>query len=195
VLGAHMRRQIERVSRLRRATIALVILAVFGAPIAFLAIREFTRDPIFVELDGLDVPAWAASNHIDGALGSRWCIKECRTRQRTWESARGPDETNRAYSAALRRAGWVPWDIPNCQAEDIDGIATCWQRDEYVLDLWVRPAVCEVKAARPTIAPSPGAAAPSALPAPSPTSMCPISIATVKVYNRISYEDAAGRAP
>ena len=180
------RAQAKRVSQLRAATIVMIILAVIGAPAAFFVIREFTRDPVFVELDNLDVPSWAAGKHVDGALGSRWCIKECRSRQRTWESARDPEETNRAYVGALERAGWVPWDIPDCQAEGVDGIETCWQRDEYVLDLWVRPAVCEVKATRPTVnaTPQDQSAQP---PASNPAALCPLSVATIKVFNRISY--------
>ena len=88
----------------------------------------------------MNLPEWAARNPTDGAVGSRWCINECRSRQRTWESARGPDETNRAFVGKLRDAGWVEWTIPDCQAEGVDGIETCWQRDEYVLDLWVLAA-------------------------------------------------------
>jgi hypothetical protein len=200
-LALALKRQLKQVSRLRTATFVLVVLAIVGAPAAFFVIREFTRDPVFVELDTLDVPQWAAGKHTDGALGSRWCINECRSRQRTWESARGPEETNRAYVAALKRSGWVPWDIPDCQAEGVDGIETCWQRDEYVLDLWVRAAVCEVKGTRPTVAPPTGSAkaptkAPAsaaAPPAPSPTgppNICPGAIVSIKVYNRISYQPA-----
>jgi integrin beta 3 len=190
-LGSALMRQLQlrQVSRLRTATFVLLLLAVVGAPAAFFVIREFTRDPVFVELDNLDVPQWAAGKHTDGAIGSRWCIRECRSRSRTWESARGPEETNRAYVAALKRAGWVPWNIPDCQAAGVDGIETCWQRDEYVLDLWVRAAVCDVKGIRPTVSPS-GAARPSAAPsAPAtPTDICPAAVASIKVYNRISYQ-------
>jgi hypothetical protein len=92
----------------------------------------------------------------------------------------------------------VPWDIPDCQAEGVDGIETCWQRDEYVLDLWVRAAVCEVKGTRPTVAPpsaSVSGKAPSrppvsaaAPPPSSPPNICPGAIVSIKVYNRISYQ-------
>ncbi|MET7418328.1 hypothetical protein, partial [Dactylosporangium sp. NPDC005555] len=198
--------QAKRVRQLRLATIIFVVLAVVSAPAAFFVIREFTRDPVFVELDNLNLPEWAARNPTDGALGSRWCIKECRSRQRTWESARGPEETNRAFVGKLKDAGWVEWDIPDCQAEGVDGIETCWQRDEYVLDLWVRAAVCDVKNARPTVNPSqpgkptakaPASQSPSAdpgpqpseieSPGPAPTAICPLAVATIKVFNRISY--------
>ena len=190
-LGARRKRQAKQVTMLRTATFVLLVLAIVGAPAAFFVIREFTRDPVFVELDNLNVPAWAAGKHTDAAVGSRWCIEECRSRQRTWESARGPEETNRAYVAALKRAGWTSWNVPQCPAPGVDGVETCWQRDEYVLDLWVRAAVCETKGVRPTVAPSkPPSTAPSPSPPPavSPANVCPGAIATIKVYNRISYQ-------
>ena len=208
--GLLQRAQAKRVRQLRMATIIFFVLAVVSAPAAFFVIREFTRDPVFVELDDLHLPEWAARNPTDGALGSRWCIRECRSRQRTWESARGPEETNRAFVGKLKDAGWIEWDIPDCQAVGVDGIETCWQRDEYVLDLWVRAAVCDVKGARPTVgALPPGATGkptakapasqpagsqpapqPSGIdpPAPAPTSICPLAVSTIKVFNRISYD-------
>ncbi|MFG2042719.1 hypothetical protein [Dactylosporangium sp. NPDC048998] len=211
--------QAKRVRQLRYATIIFVVLAVVGAPAAFFVIRELSRDPVFVELDNLHLPEWAARNSTDGAEGSRWCIHECRSRQRTWESARGPEETNRAFVGKLRDAGWVEWNVPDCQAEGVDGIETCWQRDEYVLDLWVRAAVCDVKGARPTISPAPGPSgskAPSGKPStkassaqpstppsdqppgdaespgPAPTAICPLAMTTIKVFNRISYDPGGG---
>jgi integrin beta 3 len=193
---AELRRQLQQVARLRAATLVMVVLIVVGAPVAFFVIREFTRDPVFLELDGLDVPSWAAGKHTDDAFGSRWCIGECRFRERTWESMRGPEETNRAYTAALKKAGWVSWQVDGCPAEGIEGFDSCWQRDEYVMDLWVREAVCEIKQTRPTVAASPApASAPasasaSAVPGATPTPPepgCAVSLATVKVFNRISY--------
>jgi hypothetical protein len=198
----------QQVSRLRAATVVMVVLAVIGAPAGFFVIREFTRDPVFVELDALGVPGWAAGKHTDSAYGSRWCIRECRYRERVWESARGPDETNSAFIDALRRTGWTTWAVPDCQPPGVDGIETCWQRDEYVLDLWVRPAVCEVRPVRPSIGPSgvaksaaPSAkasavaasAGPSTVPSASADPSCPGALTTVKVFNRIMYE--APQAP
>ena len=182
-----LERQRTQVSMLRAATLILVALAVVGAPAAFFVIREFTRDPVFVELDNLSLPAWAAGKHTDSATGSRWCVGECRLRQRTWQSARNTDETNRVYVAALTKAGWTTWNIPDCQADGVDGVETCWQRDEFVLDLWVRPTVCDIKPVRPTIGPAPTPTPSAAHSAPA----CQGSIATVKVFNRISYQQAA----
>jgi hypothetical protein len=178
-----LERQRTQVSLLRAATLILVALAVVGAPAAFFVIREFSRDPVFVELDNLSLPVWAAGKHTDAATGSRWCVDECRLRQRTWQSGRNTDETEKAYVAALTKDGWTTWNIPDCQADGVDGVETCWQRDEFVLDLWVRPTVCDIKPVRPTIGPAPS-------PAPSVPG-CQGSIATVKVFNRISYQQAA----
>jgi hypothetical protein len=191
-LSSAVKRQLKHVSRLRTATFIVLVLAIVGAPAAFFVIREFSRDPVFVELDNLDVPQWAAGKHVDNAIGSRWCINECRTRQRTWESARGPEETNRAYVAALKRAGWVSWDVAGCGASGVDGTETCWQRDEYVLDLWVRGATCDPgsTAAKPTPTTVPSIAPSASAPpvAVNPDGVCPGAIATIKVYNQISYQ-------
>lgn len=180
-----LEKQRSQVSMLRVATLILVALAVVGAPAAFFVIREFTRDPVFVELDNLGLPGWAAGKHTDDAAGSRWCVDECRVRQRTWQSARGTTETDMAYVAALKKAGWTTWNVTDCQADGVDGVETCWQRDEYVLDLWVRPIVCDTKPVRPTIGPS---QAPSVAPSDP---ACDGSVATVKVSNRISYQEIA----
>jgi hypothetical protein len=178
------------------ATLSLIVAVVLGAPVGFLAIRGATRDPVFADLDAMNLPTWASLKHQDEASGSRWCIRECRFRERTWESARTPDQTAVAFEKALRGDGWVSWKAPGCPAEGIEGYDTCWQRDEYVLDLWVREPVCDVKPVRPTVGPVPGA---SAVPAPGASvgasgqpsagtaPGCPGSIATAKVFNRIAF--------
>jgi hypothetical protein len=212
---AELHRQLKAVARLRAATLSLIAAVVLGAPVGVLAIRWATQDPVFVEFDGMDLPGWAAGAHHDEAYGSRWCIKECRFRERTWESSRGPDETNQVYATALRSNGWQPWTVPGCPAEGIDGFDSCWQRDEYVLDLWVRVPVCDVKPVRPTVGPTdqPGAGAggpktsaspvspvaASAEPSGAPTTppaasdpSCPGSVATLKVFNRIAFHGSQG---
>ena len=83
----------------------------------------------------------------------------------------GGDQPGVRRQAQGRRR--VEWDIPDCQAEGVDGIETCWQRDEYVLDLWVRAAVCDVKNARPTVNPSQPAASPGKPTAKAPASPPP----------------------
>lgn len=160
----------------------LAVLAIIVAPIGYFVIREGVRDPIFAELDEWAVPRWAAGKHVDEAFGSRWCIGECRYRERTWESARAPEETNRAYIAAARAQDWRPSAIEGCVAGEIEGFQTCWQRDEYVLNLWVRPPVCAIKPTRPQVGPSAPPPDPNAEP-------CAAAVVTVKVFNRVAYPD------
>jgi integrin beta 3 len=171
------------------ATLSLIVAAVLGAPVGFLAIRGATRDPVFADLDAMNLPKWASVRHQDEASGSRWCIRECRFRERTWESARSPDQTAVAFEKALRGDGWIAWKATGCPAEGIEGYDTCWQRDEYVLDLWIREPVCDVKPVRPTVGPAPSTAppAPSGQPSAAAPPGCPGSIATAKVFNRIAF--------
>lgn len=168
----------------------MVVLAIVGAPVAFFVIREAVQDPVFAELDTWRVPEWAATSHHDEAYGSRWCIRECRFRERTWKSSRPADATNQAYIAALQRKGWVRWRDTPCPSEGIQGLYSCWKRDEYVLDLWVRDEPCEIKPVRPQVGASASAAgaSPQAEPSGIPGPGCGQSQATVKVFNRIAYQ-------
>jgi hypothetical protein len=187
---AEMRRQIRIAQQLKGATLIVVALLLLAAFPVYLWIRSVAQDPVFGELDALDLPTWAAGVHSDAASGSRWCIDECRFRERTWESQRGPDETQVAYTAALRDAGWRPRTGGLCPTVQ-DGVASCWRHDEYVLDMWVRAPVCPPprpavtpKASGPAARPSGTAASPSAAP-PQPS--CPGALVTVKVFNEIGY--------
>jgi integrin beta 3 len=192
---AELRRQLRAVARLRVATLSLIVAVVLGAPVGFLAIRGATRDPVFADLDTMNLPKWASVRHQDEASGSRWCIRECRFRERTWESDRSPDQTAVAFEKALRGDGWIPWRAPGCPAEGIEGYDTCWQRDEYVLDLWVREPVCDAKPVRPTVGPvpsTPPSAPPSGQPPAATGPGCPGAIATAKVFNRIAFPAPPG---
>lgn len=168
----------------------MAVVAVVGAPLAFFVIREAARDPIFAELDSWTVPQWAATKHRDDAYGSRWCIRECRFRERTWQSSKIADETNLVYVAALKDRRWIRWRETTCPGGSIQGHYSCWRRDEYVLDLWVRDEVCEIKPVRPTVAPhaSGAPAAADAEPGGIPGPGCGKSQVTVKVYNRVAYQ-------
>jgi hypothetical protein len=185
---ADLRRARGEVRRLRSATVILLVMAVLGAPLAFYALREAARDPVFGDLAALDVPAWAARDVRDEARGSRWCIGQCRLRQRIMRSERDPRETAAVYTEALRKAGWVTWPVEGCHAEGETGVESCWQRDEYVLDLWIYQPECEVQFKAPDPAPSgaPGGAANEA------EAVCPPTVVTVKVINRVGYQDKAG---
>lgn len=210
---AEFRRQLRQATRTRNAALFLIALVIVAAPLAYLVVREAAKDPVFAEFDQWSLPDWAAGKHTDEAYGSRWCIRECRYRERTWESSRSPQETDRAYGTVLREAGWLPWRSANCEEANgpSEGLHSCWQRDEYVLDLWVRSAPCEVKQLRPTVG-NPSAAAPAANGAPGSApgggqsgagggaksatpgqavslgAGCGVALATVKVFNRIAYQ-------
>jgi hypothetical protein len=170
----------------RVKTLSLVLMAVLllvAVPL-YLFVRSASQDPVFNALDDLALPGWAAGTYTDAYSGSRLCIKACRFRERTWQSEKPPDDTQVAYDKALRGAGWRPRADGACPSMGEGGVASCWHRDEYVLDMWVRAPVCEEPPARPTTSPSPGAVVTPGLPvAPK----CPGSLVTVKVFNAVSY--------
>lgn len=122
---------------------AVVVAMLLGAPMLYFGILFATRDPVLNSLDRLDVPGWAAQSPEDRIIsGSRWCFIDCRLRERTLQSTGEPEETTQAYQDALRAAGWVRWDVGGCPLAPVDGDYSCWTRDEYTLDLWVRPPDC-----------------------------------------------------
>lgn len=176
---ASLRREFNEVSRTRVAMIIVLVLAVLGAPLTFYAIREAGRDPVFGHLSGLAVPGWAARDVKDETTGSRWCIGECQLRQRILRSERNPEETSAVYVTALRKAGWAEWKIEGCPSTDQGGFETCWQRDEYVLDLWVYQPECEVQLKVPD---------PSQPATPLAEAVCPPTVVTLKVINKVSFE-------
>ncbi|GAA1753003.1 hypothetical protein [Luedemannella helvata] len=180
---AVVRQVARKAQRVRAAAIAAMALILLGAPVVYLWATTVSRDPVMTSLDALDLPDWAASNPADFMSGSRWCIKECRFRDRTWQSARGPDDTQLAYVAALTDQGWRP-RTGDCPTYD-DGIASCWHRDEYVLDLWIRAPICAPT--RPAAGEPTKGTQTKAPATDSAGEACPGSLATVKVYNALSY--------
>jgi integrin beta 3 len=181
---AEMRRQLRVAQQLKVATLVVVAVLLLAAYPAYLFTRTIAQDPVLGELDGLNLPSWAAIQHDDVFSGSRWCIGQCRYRERTWESQHNPQDTNTAYVSALNDAGWRPRTDGVCPTVS-DGIATCWKRDAYVMDMWVRAPVCDIPPTRPVT----GGATPS--PSPSPQSgsdnSCAAALVTVKVFNAIDY--------
>ncbi|MGH3728434.1 MAG: hypothetical protein ACRDTU_06740 [Micromonosporaceae bacterium] len=117
-------------------------LVLLGSLPGFFLIRYATRDPGFRAMDGLAVPTWAARNPADEAVGSRWCIRTCRVRQRLWESERAIEPTSGAYQKALRDAGWKRWDVADCPVRNVRGHYSCWRRDAYTMDMWIRAPQC-----------------------------------------------------
>jgi integrin beta 3 len=181
---SELRRQLREQRRLRMVTLVVVALLVLGALPLYFGIRAATRDPVFNALDGLDVPSWAAVKTDDRVDGSRWCFIECRFRERTIDSSRDPDETAQAYEEALVDDGWRRWEVAFCPDTPVDGHYTCWQRDEYTLDLWVRKPACAYDPARlrPTLGPTADATPDAAGPADD----CDGAVVSVKVRNRIA---------
>jgi hypothetical protein len=182
---AEMRRQLRVAQQLKVATLVVVAVLLLAAYPIYLFTRAVAEDPIFGELNGLDLPGWAVVQHDDSFSGSRWCIDQCRYRERTWVSDHKPDETSSVYDTAFTAAGWRPRTTGVCPTVT-EGIASCWQRDEYVMDMWVRAPVCNLPPPRPSIKPNATASA-SPTPSPSPSAACPAALVTVKVYNAIDY--------
>ncbi|MGH3712441.1 MAG: hypothetical protein ACRDT4_03115 [Micromonosporaceae bacterium] len=165
------RELLRQPERLRQITLICVAVVLLGALPAFFGIRYATRDPGFRALDALDLPAWASENVQDRAVGSRWCIDTCRVRQRLWESERDTTSTVTAYHDALRAEGWKRWDVDGCPPKRVRGEYSCWRRDAYTLDLWVRLPECRRNGG--------GAGAEGA----APGDQCPGSVVTVVVRN------------
>jgi integrin beta 3 len=182
---SEIRRQLREQRRLKVAALILISLLVLGALPLFFGIRAATRDPVFNALDGLTVPQWAATKIEDDVYGSRWCLIECRFRERTVQSEQGADPTAQAYQQALTGDGWQTWQVKPCPEEPVEGHYTCWRRDELTLDLWVRPPSCSTDPpqAGPTVeppaqeqaSPSPGAGPPA----------CAGAVVSIKVRNAI----------
>lgn len=200
---AEIRKHLRIQQQLKVGTLALVAILLLAAYPVYLFTRAIAQDPVFGELDKLGLPAWATVEHADFASGSRWCIGECRSRDRTWASEREPMETNAAYVTALHDAGWRPRTTGLCPEVE-DGFATCWRRDEYVLDMWVRAPICNLPPPRPSLSPgdekeadegeeasAEGDAGDAAEPDPNAsggTLECPGALVTVRVFNAIDYD-------
>ena len=186
---AEIRKQLRIQQQLKVGTLVLVALLLLAAYPVYLFTASVAQDPVFGDLDGLDLPGWADIQHEDVASGSRWCIDQCRVRQRTFASERKPEETNQAFATALRDAGWRPRTSGYCP-QVAEGVASCWQRDEYVMDMWIRAPICDVPPPRPSITAAAPTPEPGVTPLASPTAVCPGALITMGVFNSIDYQHA-----
>jgi hypothetical protein len=130
--------------------------------------------------------------HDDETSGSRWCIQTCRWHERTWRSTKPAKDTDATYRMALSAAGWSPLTT-GCPSAPGTGSYSCWQREQYRLDLWTRDAVCGLAG----VVPSPGASLPPASPSaadqlppvpgatPSAPATCSGALVTAKVADRV----------
>ncbi|HKS99386.1 MAG TPA: hypothetical protein VJT31_07635, partial [Rugosimonospora sp.] len=175
------------------AGLSVVLLGIL--PVLFL-LRDSGHDPVYAALDALDVPGWAQLAHEDTPSGNRYCVQTCALHERVVQSGRNTAQTDAAFEGALRTAGWARVTDGRCPTART-GVYTCWQRDQYVLDLWARDADCNTSQLG---GPNPGPSmvvpsnevesVPSAPPAVPPsrtgpvTAACPLSQVTVKVGNR-----------
>jgi integrin beta 3 len=191
LLGARseIRRQLRAKRRLRVLTLASLSVLVLGLLPVIFGIRAAMSDPVFTSIDALGVPAWAARDVDDQSSNSRWCFIDCRFRERTAQSDQAYGPTAKAYSSALAAAGWTPWRVAGCPDPPIkpgEGIYTCWRRDEFTLDLWVRLPECAVDAFAaqdPAAIPSVG---PDGTVPTGPPKQCTGSTVTIKVQNAIT---------
>ncbi|WP_348651337.1 hypothetical protein [Micromonospora sp. WMMD1128] len=177
---SELRRQMRERRRLRMGVLALVSLVLLGAVPLYFGMRTLSHDPVFDTLDALDVPSWAATKTVDNVSGSRWCLQDCRLRERAVESEQGWKKTVAVYEQALAKDGWRRWKVDRCPEEKVEGSYTCWRRDELTLDLWVRDPAC-------TPPPVDGEPAPS-VPAEPAAGTCAGSLVSVKVRNAIDDE-------
>ncbi len=177
--GGELRHQGGGNQRLRVMILAVASVLLLGVVPVFFGLRAEGRDPVFASLDDLAVPTWAAVDPVDAVSGSRWCLLDCRLRERTVNSERSPEETAQVYESALSQDGWQPWKPAYCPEQEEKGSYTCWRRDELTLDLWVRS---------PTCVPPPVDGEPAVVPSLDPEAAaeeCPGSLVTVKVRNAI----------
>jgi integrin beta 3 len=168
-------RRLRVVTLLSLAVVVLVVLpALFG-------LRSASNDPVFGSLDSLGVPSWAAQDVHDNGSGSRWCFMDCRFRERIVQSSKPINDTTAAYTVALKKAGWSHWKVSDCPETAVQGTYSCWKRDEFTLDLWVRQPECAVDqvAAEAATAPLPSDAA-------TPGPKCVGSTVSIHVQNAIS---------
>jgi integrin beta 3 len=183
--GEELRNRMRTQRRLRVVTLLSLAVVVLVVLPAIFGLRTATKDPVFSSLDALEVPSWAATKVVDQGSGSRWCFLECRFRERIAQSDKAFPETTQTYTNALRSAGWQPWKVGECPETPIaadQGTYSCWKRDEFTLDLWVRLPECAVDQ---IAAQDPAAATlPSAPPTPS-TKKCVGSTVSIKVQNAL----------
>jgi hypothetical protein len=172
--------------RLRVAALmALNVIVLVGLPVIFL-LRSASTDPVYASLNQLSVPAWADKQVADQSSGSSWCHLECELRERTVQSEKAIDETAVAYTSALTSAGWTTRSGECAEQPEVTGKYTCWQRDEFTLDLWVKEPECkvdQVAAQDPAMLPSLG---PDGVPDIPDPSKCTGSTVSIKVQTAFS---------
>ncbi|WP_433719938.1 hypothetical protein ACQP2Y_33865 [Actinoplanes sp. CA-051413] len=184
--GAELRTRLRTERRLRVITLVTLSVVVLGLLPLLFGIRSATRDPVFNSLDALSVPTWADKQVEDRTSGSIWCFFDCRFRERTAQSERPFEETDKAYATALTGAGWKARSGECSDQPTTSGKYTCWTRDEFTLDLWVRLPECAVDAvAAQDPATQPSVGPDGLVPTPDPDK-CTGSTVSIKVQNAVT---------
>ncbi|WP_305786689.1 hypothetical protein [Symbioplanes lichenis] len=186
-----LRRRMRAKRRLRVLTLVSLSVVVLGLLPLIFGLQSLTRDPVFNSLDALSVPGWADKDVEDRSSGSRWCFLDCRFRERVVQSQKPFDQTDQAYAAALKQAGWAPRSGECTDQPSTDGKYTCWTRDEFTLDLWVREPECAVDARAaqdPSVLPSVG---PDGVVPTADPKTCVGSTVSIKVQNAVT--DSRGK--
>jgi hypothetical protein len=186
--GARVPASAQERQRARLTVVAAVVALLLVLP-AVLLLWQRSGDPLAGQLDELSVPAAVNLHHSDDSGNSAYCVHSCAWLKRIYQSGQSADRTDAVFKGALISHGWQKAD-GKCP-KPADGSYSCWQRDQYVLDLWVRPADCGSSAANPlpvpseSVPPGEGDAAPSAGPSPSgpATAQCPAAQASLQVAN------------
>ena len=149
---AEMKRQLRVAQQLKVVTLTIVAMLLLAAYPVYLFVRSGSQDPVFSDLDSLDLPELGRDDSRRRGTGQPVVHRRvpfpyphlefaaCAGRDRHARTGR-PSRTR----AGAPRAGTCP--------PAVEGLASCWKRDEYVMDMWVRTPICDVPPPRPTITP------------------------------------------
>ena len=164
---AELIRQYRRLRRLRLATIGVVAAALVAMVGLGLGADRWTTDPGYRVLDELAVAPLIADSARDSAAGNRWCIGQCRVRERVWSAGATVADTEAAVTVALSARGWRP-SGRDCAPDSPEVARICVQREEFLMDVWIGPADCDTSGCaastvlamvRPSTHPAPGSGA------------------------------------
>ncbi|GIE89192.1 hypothetical protein [Actinoplanes regularis] len=184
---SELRQKLRTQRRLRLITLTTLAALVLLVLPAFFGIRAVSSDPVFASLDALSVPSWAAQKTKDNGSGSRWCLIDCRFRERVTDSERPFKETTEAYTKALKAAGWTQWKVVDCPESPVkaeEGTYTCWKRDEFTLDLAIGLPSCALDQLALDAYPAAGTEAAEA--GEGAPEKCEGSTVSIKVRNEIA---------
>lgn len=134
---AELLRHYRRIRRLRRAMLGVVAFGLIAVATVAAAGDRLGHDPGFSVLDEVAVPVLDTESAHESVYGNRWCIGQCRVRERVWESTVPVPATRDAIVRTLDGRGWRT--AADCDVAD--GVERlCLRRDEFLLDIWIAPS-------------------------------------------------------